>query len=108
MKTGKCVAKFGVVLVVAAAMGLFGCARPPEAKMAKFMESGKKLAAQKDYKAAILQFRNAAQVKPKDPEPYYRAGLAYVGIQDWADAVPSLRKALALNPKHTGAQLALA
>jgi putative PEP-CTERM system TPR-repeat lipoprotein len=76
--------------------------------MAKFMEAGKKLAEQKDYRAAILQFRSASQAMPKKAEPYFQTGLAYLALQDWANAIPSLRRALALDPKHTGAQLALA
>lgn len=108
MKNHKTLGQIGIAIVTLCAFGMVGCSRSPEAKMAKYMEAGKKLAAQKDYKAAVLQFRNASQAMPKSPEPYYQAGLAYLAQQDWADAVPSLRKALALDPKHVGAQLALA
>ncbi|HVO96540.1 MAG TPA: tetratricopeptide repeat protein [Bryobacteraceae bacterium] len=101
-------ARLFVAIVTLCAFVTLGCNRSPEAKMAKYMEAGKKLVAQKDYRAAVLQFRNASQAMPKSAEPYYQAGMAYLALQDWANAVPSLRHALALDPKHTGAQLAMA
>jgi tetratricopeptide (TPR) repeat protein len=87
--------------------GWAGCARSPEVREAKFLELGKKQLAQKDYARAILQFRNAAQVMPKDAEPYYQLGLAYLAIDDMRLAVGCFRKAAELDPKHTGAQLKL-
>ncbi len=87
---------------------LFGCSRAPEAKAAKFLESGKKYLEAKDYTRAILQFKNAAKAKPSDPEPYYQAGLAYLATGDFNSAAGNLQKASELDPKHVGAQLKLA
>lgn len=45
---------------------------------------------------------------PKDAEPHYQMGLAYLEVTDLADAVRAFNKAIALNPKHAGAQLKMA
>ena len=76
--------------------------------MAKFLAEGEKQLEKKDYPRAILQFRNAVQAKPKEAEPYYQLGLAYLASGDLRKAVGYLKKTIELNPKHTGAQLRLA
>jgi tetratricopeptide (TPR) repeat protein len=96
-----------ILLLLIAALAVTGCRRTPEAKMAKFLADGEKQMEKKDYPRAILQFRNAAQAKPKEAEPYYQLGLAYLASGDLR-AVASLRKTIELNPKHTGAMLRLA
>ncbi len=97
-----------LAVLVAVALMSVSCARSPEAKSAKFMAEGKKLLEKKDPARAILQFRNAAQATPIDPEVYYQLGLASFAAGDLTQGVAALRKALELNPKHVGAQLRLA
>jgi tetratricopeptide (TPR) repeat protein len=63
---------------------------------------------QKNYSRAILEFRNATSAMPTDAEPYYQISLAYFETGNHETSVAALRKALALNPKHAGAQLRLA
>src|ERR1700734_2921935 len=84
------------------------CNRSPEARSAKFIAEGKNLLEKKDPARAILQFRNAAQATPKNPEAYYQLGVASLAAGDLRQGVAALRKALDLNPKHAGAQLRLA
>ena len=93
---------------VALAMFASGCARTPEASAAKFLESGKKYVAGKDYGRAILQFRNAARVRPGDAEPQFQLGLAFLETGDINSAAGYLQRAAELDPKHVGAQLKLA
>jgi tetratricopeptide (TPR) repeat protein len=95
-------------MVFAAVWSLAGCARSPQDKEARFLKDGKAQFEKKDYTRAILQFKNAIQVMPKDPEPYYRLGLASLGASDLKSAVMCFRKAVELNPKHADAQLMLA
>ena len=76
--------------------------------MAKFLGDGQKQLEKKDYPRAILQFKNAIQAKPKEAEPYYQLGLAYLASGDVRKAFASLDRTIKLNPKHTGAQLKLA
>lgn len=87
---------------------LIGCSATPQTKHDRFLASGKKLLEQHDYARAVLQFKNAAQAMPKDPEPYYLTGLALLGTGDLSHAALAFKQALELDPKHIGAQLKLA
>lgn len=89
-------------------LGLSSCRSSPEAKSARFLETGKKLLQKNDAARAILQFQSAAQVTPRNPEIYYQLGIAYLAAGDPHNGVACLRKALELNPKHAAAQLRLA
>lgn len=87
-----------------------GCRRSPEARKAKFMESGKAYMKAKDYPRAILQFRNAAQLvgKGKDAEPFYQLGLALLADGQVRLGAQMVAQAARLNPDHTAARLKLA
>src|ERR1035438_9261519 len=89
-------------------LALCSCVSSPEAKSARFVAAGKKYLQKKDTARAILQFKGAAQVTPRNPEIYYQLGLAYLAAGDIGQGVANLRKALELNPKHAAAQLRLA
>ena len=93
---------------LAMALLLSGCVRSPEARSATYLEAGKKLLARNDPNRAILQFRNAVQATPQNPEAYYQLSLADFTVGDLQNGVASLRKALELNPKHRPAQLRMA
>jgi tetratricopeptide (TPR) repeat protein len=56
----------------------------------------------------IVYFKNAMQAQPRDAEPYYKLGLAYLASSDIESGASHLRKAAGSNPGHTGAQLKLA
>jgi tetratricopeptide (TPR) repeat protein len=96
------------ILLAAAALTLCACSSSPQAKEAKFLDKGKKELQQKNYAVAIIQFKNAVQAQPRDAEPYYQLGLAYLGAADYNTAASYFQKATELNPKHAGAQLKLA
>jgi tetratricopeptide (TPR) repeat protein len=97
-----------MVALLLVAVASAGCMRSPEAKSAAYIEAGKRLLEKKDPVRAILQFRNAAQATPRNPEAHYQISLAYLASGDLRHGVASLRKTLELNPKHTAAQLRLA
>jgi tetratricopeptide (TPR) repeat protein len=92
----------GLMLIIPA------CRRSPQADEARSMGRGAKELQQKNYAAAIVHFKNAVQAMPKDAEPYYQLGLAYLATNDVRAAFAYFRKASELNPKHTGAQLKMA
>jgi tetratricopeptide (TPR) repeat protein len=94
-------------IAIAAVLFLSGCANPAE-KRAKFVETGKRFLAKKDYARATLQFRNAIQLAPNDVEAHYELALAYLGQGAGQQAVGELNKAAALDPKHVPTQLKLA
>ena len=85
-----------------------GCVRSPEAKEARYLESGKRMMEKKDYARALIQFRNASKAVPNDAEPYYQAGLVNIERREWQAAYTNLKKAVDLNPKHQHAQLKFA
>lgn len=87
---------------------LAGCAKSPEAKAGKFMEQGRRHFAEKDYSRALIDFRNAAQAKPKDAEPYYQMALVHLAMNNVQAAVNALLWASQLDAKHAPAQLKLA
>ncbi len=95
-------------LILLAGWVVAGCVRSPQAKEAKFLESGKKQLEKKDYTRAILEFKNAVQVMPKDAEPHYQLGMAYLRAGDPNSAAMCFQQAVKLDPKHPGAQLRLA
>jgi len=78
---------------------LTGCSRSPEAREAKYMAEGKQNLAKKDYQRAILAFKNAAGVMPKDAEAYYQLGLASLLAGDVRTGILALKKSSELNPR---------
>ena len=89
-------------------LGLSSCTLSPEARRDRYLASGKKLIEKKDYRRAVLEFKNALKAKPRDAEIYYQLGLADIGANDVREAALCFQKAIELNPKHVGAQLGLA
>lgn len=90
-----------------AILALSGC-QSPQAKENSYLDKGKKEFQNKHYDVAIIHFKNAMAAQPKDAEPYYQLGLAYLASSDINSAASSFKKATELNPKHAGAQLKLA
>jgi tetratricopeptide (TPR) repeat protein len=95
-----------IFCLISAVIGASGCLRP--ATEAAHLEKGKKLLRQKDYARAMLEFNGAIQAKPKDPEPYYQLGLAYLASGNVAGSVSTLMKATQIDPKYAPAQLKIA
>jgi tetratricopeptide (TPR) repeat protein len=93
---------------IAITMLLTGCSQTPQAREAKYLDKGKKEFRKKNYAVAVLHFKNAVEAMPRDAEPYYQLGLAYLASNDFNTAASYFRKATELNPTHTGAQLKLA
>src|SRR5579862_1777277 len=97
-----------LLLFLLCALLFGGCARSPEARRTKHLAEGKEFFEKKDYARALLEFKNAAQAVPADPEAYYQLGLTYAVLGEVRGAVFNFRIALERNPKHAGAQLKLA
>ena len=84
------------------------CSISKEANSARHVRRGMQFATQGDYGRALLEFRTASELTPKDPEIYYQVGLVQLKNGNPVPAVEAFRKTLALNPKHAGAQVQLA
>ncbi len=64
--------------------------------------------AAKQYRRASLEFLNAAGTMPRDAEAWYQLGESYLAAGDFQQASVALLKATEINPKHAGAQIAVA
>ncbi len=94
--------------VFTALAALTGCHTSPQLEEVAELKRGRALLEKKDYPRAILEFRNAAKFMPKDAEPYYQMGLAYLGLSNPQNAYAAFHQAAELNPNHAQAQLKLA
>jgi tetratricopeptide (TPR) repeat protein len=106
MMTSTTIKAVGCAVIITLLMS--GCNRSPEARRDKHLVKGKAFFQKRDYSRAILEFKNAIHAMPKDAEAYYQLGLASLAARDLGSAVGSLKTAVQLNPKHAGAELALA
>ena len=84
------------------------CNTSPQAKEAAYLRKGAALLQKKDYARALLEFKNAARAMPKDAEPLYQSGMAYLAWGNFPNAIAYFRMATDLNPQHQQAQLKLA
>jgi tetratricopeptide (TPR) repeat protein len=100
-------ARVGMATCVILAVMSAGCSRSPEERRKDFISIGDKRMAEKDWARAILEYKNAAQAVPGDPEAYYKLGLAYLATGDGRHGVGFLQKAVQINPKYGEAQLKL-
>jgi tetratricopeptide (TPR) repeat protein len=96
------------ILTVGLLVAACSCARTPEQKANKFLSNGKALADKKEYARAILEFKNAAKLQPKNAEVFYQLGQVYLDLGDYRTGVALLRHAASLDPKHQATQLKLA
>jgi tetratricopeptide (TPR) repeat protein len=86
---------------------LNACSRDPRQQEARFLQRGEEYLSKKDYSRAVIEFKNAVQVRPRDAEAYYQLGLAYLGSGSVLSAYPEFKRATELNPAHTSAQVKL-
>jgi tetratricopeptide (TPR) repeat protein len=85
-----------------------GCSRSPEAKKAQHLERGEKFFARKDYKEAVIEYRNVLAIEPANEVAIRRLGLAHYQAGQLQEAFPYLRKAAELNPRNEDVSLKLA
>ena len=85
-----------------------GCSRSPEAKKAQHLERGEKFFARKEYKEAVIEYRNVLAIEPANEVAIRRLGLAHYQAGQLNEAFPYLRKAAELNPKNEDVNLKLA
>jgi len=79
-----------VVLGIAVLGATAGCNREDPAK---FLESGRTFLEKKDYKAAVIELKNAIQAEPQNGEARYLLALALIETGETRDAEIELRKA---------------
>lgn len=90
-------------------LGLCLCAcHSPQQKLAGFLAEGKKDLEARHYPQAVVRFRIAVSLAPKDADSHYYLALAYWGSGDLGKAASELKTATDLNPKHLQARMKLA
>lgn len=82
---------------------LAGCA----ANGRRSMERGKQYMEQKDYKRALIEWKNAYRHFPKDAEVVYQLAMTYIANGDLPTGIQYLQLATKLDPKHVNAQIRL-
>jgi tetratricopeptide (TPR) repeat protein len=93
-----------------AVLALFcaGCARSPKAQRDRSLAAGQRFMQKKDYRRAVLEFKNAVQAMPRDAEAQYQLGTAFARSGDLGSAITAYKRASELNPKHFAAARELA
>src|SRR5215471_13277940 len=87
----------------------YGCKGDPQAKKAAYMQKGEAYVAQEKYTEAVIEYKNAIKLDPKDAQAYYKLALVYLkqGEPQLRNAFQALQKSVDLDPALTAAQLKL-
>jgi tetratricopeptide (TPR) repeat protein len=56
----------------------------------------------------IEQFKKILQVDPKDETLWFGLGKAYMGDENWEEAIPTLEQCIQIRPNYSAAYFALA
>jgi putative PEP-CTERM system TPR-repeat lipoprotein len=84
-----------------------GACQTPQEKLAGFLNAGKKDLDVKHYPEAVVRFKVAVSIAPKEADAHYYLGLAYWGAGNLGNAASELQMATVLNPKHLQARIKL-
>jgi tetratricopeptide (TPR) repeat protein len=77
--------------------------KPTNAKVAAFMESGKRLALKGDLDRAVRDFGEAIRIDPKYPDSYSERGQAFFKLGEIERAIADYSAALVHDPQHGAA-----
>jgi tetratricopeptide (TPR) repeat protein len=86
-------------------IGLTSCTQSSQLKKERHLAAGKAFFESKDYARAILEFKNAVDLAPRDSEALYQLGRAYLASGAVALGASHLVRATEVNPNHSSAQL---
>ena len=95
-----------VAAVIAVMLLLAGCASKAQ-REARLVERAQQYTAQRQYDAAIIEYRNALRLDPQSARLHFALAQSYLHNRQFALAVPELERAIALEPDFLQAQLAL-
>ena len=86
------------VLLVGLCLFAYGCSGEPAAKNMRFVQRGEAYFAAGKYAEAIIEFKNALQLVPKDAQTHYKLGLALLkrgnGPADLQEAFHAISKSV--------------
>jgi tetratricopeptide (TPR) repeat protein len=92
---------FRIIAFVCVALTLVSCSRDPQVVKKKYLDSGNKYFDRGKFKEASIMYRRALGADPKYGEAYYKLAMTSLRLNQAANAVPALRRAVELLPKGT-------
>ena len=84
-----------------------GCARSPEAKKTRHLERGNQYFAKEQYRDAMLEYRNALRIDPKNAEATRQLGLAHFHAGELVQSFARLVRAKEMEPGNPAVRLKL-
>src|SRR4029453_17176088 len=82
-----------------------GCSRDPEVAKKEYFDSANRYLEQKNYDAAIIEYRNAVQQDPRFGQARRKLAEAYLHLGDGRNALQEAVRAADLLPDDAEAQL---
>ncbi len=99
-----CDIRIAFATALLAPLFLVGCG-DDESNVAQFMASGEGYAEQKQWKEAIIEYKNALQIAPNNGPAHYALAKAYLKSEKLGEAYWELHEAARLDPENTEARL---
>ncbi len=96
-----------IAILVLLILLFIGCASKQE-KEKKFISKGIQLAQKGEYKKAILEYKNALQLNPKNPKTLVLLGKCYLNLKQYRKAYSLFLNAININPDYDEAKIELA
>lgn len=98
--------RISTILTVSLALGLTtGCSRDPNKQKQKYLESGKRYAADNKLKEAAIQFSNALRVDHNFAAAHYELAKVYVKQGNMLPAYAELLRTIDLQPSNVQARI---
>jgi tetratricopeptide (TPR) repeat protein len=94
-----------VVMLLAGALTLAGCSKDPEVAKRDFVRSGDSYVAAKQYREAVVEYRNAVQQDPRFAEARQKLAATYLQLGDLNSAFQEYVRAADLLPQDADAQV---
>ena len=94
-----------VVVLLVVALIASACAGDPETRARKYVASGDEFAKQNSRDEAVIQYRNAINLKPDWSEPHYKLAQTYQASGDHVNAYVEFARAADLDPSNVDAQI---
>lgn len=96
-----------VMVLTLSALSLAGCGGA-QARKVKHMEKGQAFLAARNYEKARVEFQNALQIAPTDPEARFEMGVVDEKLQKPREAAQFYQATIDVSPDHLGARTNLA
>ena len=96
---------FFVPCALAVSLAIGACSKDPQKLKVEYLANGDRLAAKKDYSAAVIEYRKALAQDGHFGEARMKLGTAYQALNDLPNAYREFIRAADLLPENVEAQL---